>query len=186
MKKIALEIVALKHSVAQTKSYAVVLAEVDGVRELSIVIGDAEARAIAIAIEHMPMPRPLTHDLLINMLDQFTIELKEVFIYKLEEGTFYAYLICNQYGEDIAIDARTSDALAVAVRVNCPIYIDEHILKIASKKTKETKASDKAPQNPYASMSTAELQAELDIYLENEEYDKAIPIRDEINRRNNQ
>ena len=76
MKKVALEIVALKHSVAQTKSYAVVLAEVDGVRELSIVIGYAEARAIAIAIEHMPMPRPLTHDLLINMLDQFTIELK--------------------------------------------------------------------------------------------------------------
>ncbi len=186
MKKVALEIVALKHSVAQTKSYAVVLAEVDGVRELSIVIGDAEARAIAIAIEHMPMPRPLTHDLLINMMDQFNIELKEVFIYKLEEGTFYAYLNCHQYGEEIAIDARTSDALAVAVRVNCPIFIDDQILKIASKKTKETKASEKTAQNPYAAMSTAELQAELDMYLENEEYDKAIPIRDEINRRNNQ
>ena len=186
MKKVALEIVALKHSVAQTKSYAVVLAEVDGGRELSIVIGDAEARAIAIAIEHMPMPRPLTHDLLINMLDQFNIELKEVFIYKLEEGTFYAYLNCHQYGEEIAIDARTSDALAVAVRVNCPIFIDDQILKIASKKTKEIKTSEKTDQNPFANMSTAELQAELDIYLENEEYDKAIPIRDEINRRNNQ
>jgi protein-arginine kinase activator protein McsA len=72
------------------------------------------------------------------------------------------------------------------VRVNCPIFIDDQILKIASKKTKETKTSEKTAQNPYAAMSTAELQAELDMYLENEEYDKAIPIRDEINRRNNQ
>src|SRR5215217_133738 len=117
MKKIELEIVALSHSITQTHSYAVVLGEVDGLRRLPIVIGGFEAQAIAVALERMQPSRPLTHDLFANFMAAFSIELNEVLIYKLEEGIFFAQLVCHgPDGDTVEIDARTSDALALAVR----------------------------------------------------------------------
>ena len=131
MKKIELDIVALSHSVSQSHNYAVVLGEQHGSRRLPIVIGGFEAQAIAVAMEKMTPNRPLTHDLFKNALETFTIELKEVVINNLLDGIFYARLVCLKDGELIEIDSRTSDALAMAVRFDCPIYTYEFILDAA-------------------------------------------------------
>src|SRR5215217_2030251 len=120
MKKIELEIVALSSSVTQTHSYAVVLGEINGLRRLPIVIGAFEAQAIVVALERIKPSRPLTHDLFYNFMLSFNIELQEVLIYKLEEGIFFAQLVCSNGKEVIEIDSRTSDALALAVRIGCP------------------------------------------------------------------
>ena len=128
MKKIQLDIVALSHSVTQSHNYAVVLGEQDGSRRLPIVIGGFEAQAIAVAMERMTPNRPLTHDLFKNVLLTFDIDLQEIIINNLQDGIFYAKLICLRNGELIEIDSRTSDALAMAVRFECPIYTYEFIL----------------------------------------------------------
>ncbi len=199
MKKIELEIVALSHSITQSHSYAVVLGEVNGLRRLPIVIGGFEAQAIAIALEKMKPARPLTHDLFTNFMHIFNIELAEVVINKLEEGIFYAKLICfGPSGEPIEIDARTSDALALAVRVNCRIFTFGNILDSAGLFLDQNESMElgeqPAKENPSGEISTAkqdlkrmtldELQELLKKVLEQEDYVSAISIRDEINRRN--
>ena len=127
MKKIELEILALSHSVTQSHSYAVVLGEVGGTRRLPIVIGGFEAQAIAVELEKMKPARPLTHDLLRNVCDMFNIELDHIVINNLVEGIFYAQLVCKQGGETFEIDSRTSDAIALAVRFECPdLYVRIH------------------------------------------------------------
>ena len=131
MKKIELDIVALSHSVTHSNNYAVVLGEQDGVRRLPIVIGGFEAQAIAVAMERMTPSRPLTHDLFKNSMDTFDITLKEIVINNLLDGIFYARLVCEKNGEVLEIDSRTSDALAMAVRFECPIYTYEFILDAA-------------------------------------------------------
>ncbi len=202
MKKIELEIVALSHSITQTHSYAVVLGEVNGLRRLPIVIGGFEAQAIAVALERMQPSRPLTHDLFANFMTTFSIELSEVVIYKLEEGIFYAKLVCRHEGEYIEIDSRTSDALALAVRANCRIWTYENILDVAGlylDQTVDTPQNEPAatdpPQNPATassrvdmdkdmkSMDLEELNKLLQQVLEQEDYVRAISIRDEINSR---
>ena len=198
MKKIELEIVALSHSITQTHSYAVVLGEVDGLRRLPIVIGGFEAQAIAVALERMQPSRPLTHDLFANFMTTFGIELKEVIIYKLEEGIFFAKLICRHDGENIEIDSRTSDALAMAVRAGCKIYTYENILETAglyleqSDTAGEPGADDKSatvsvgkavPDADMKSLNLDELNKLLQKVLEQEDYVRAINIRDEINSR---
>ncbi|MFI5196629.1 MAG: bifunctional nuclease family protein [Chitinophagales bacterium] len=199
MKKIELEIVALSHSITQTHSYAVVLGEVDGLRRLPIVIGGFEAQAIAVALERMQPSRPLTHDLFANFMTTFGIELKEVIIYKLEEGIFFAKLICRHDGENIEIDSRTSDALAMAVRSNSKIYTYENILETAglyleqAEPTSEPEAENKpgaipagnkeVPNVDMKSMNLEELNKLLQKVLEQEDYVRAINIRDEINSR---
>jgi uncharacterized protein len=205
MKKIELEIVALSHSITQTHSYAVVLGEVSGLRRLPIVIGGFEAQAIAVALERMEPSRPLTHDLFANFMATFNIELNEVLIYKLEEGIFFAQLVCQGADGDIVeIDARTSDALALAVRAGCRIYTYENILETAglfldqsegggteegTEKPTETRSSAGAKvssggtDKDLKSMSIDDLNALLQQVLEQEDYVRAIPIRDEINSR---
>ncbi len=148
MKKIELEIVALSHSITQTHSYAVVLGEVDGLRRLPIVIGGFEAQAIAVALERMQPSRPLTHDLFANFMTTFGIELTEVLIYKLEEGIFFSKLMCRHEGENVEIDSRTSDALAMAVRANCKIYTYENILEMAGLYLEQTDVPAEASQEP--------------------------------------
>jgi bifunctional DNase/RNase len=202
MKKIELEIVALSHSITQTHSYAVVLGEVSGLRRLPIVIGGFEAQAIAVALERMEPSRPLTHDLFANFMATFNIELTEVIIYKLEEGIFFAQLICQHEGETVEIDARTSDALALAVRAGCRIYTYENILdtaglfldqtesgtgeesdRPAERKEMGTKVSAGNADKDLKSMSLEDLNNLLQQVLEQEDYVRAIPIRDEINSR---
>lgn len=192
--KIELEIVALSHSVTQTHSYAVVLGEVNGVRKLPIVIGGFEAQAIAVALENMQPTRPLTHDLMKNMMSVFNLNLSEVLIHRIHEGIFFAKLICNSASETIEIDSRTSDALALAVRFDAPIYTYDSILDSAGlqmddttptemPETKKTKGKIATPKNELASLSISELQKLLEEVLEKEDYIRAAQIRDEINRR---
>lgn len=190
--KIELDIVALSHSNTQMNNYAVVLGEADGVRRLPVVIGSAEAQSIAVAMERMKPTRPLTHDLFKNSMEKFGIDLQEVIISNLIDGVFYARLVCLKDGDTVEIDSRTSDALALAVRFNCPIYTYQFILEAAgivldpaateeggkrsgtTKRKKKEKLEDK---------SVEELNKMLDEVLANEQYESAAKIRDEINRR---
>ena len=196
MKKIELEIVALSHSITQTHSYAVVLGEVNGLRRLPIVIGGFEAQAIAVALERMQPSRPLTHDLLKNFMNAFNVELQEIIISDLQEGIFYSKLVCINEHDTVEIDSRTSDALALAVRFGCPIYTFDHILESAGilmddapgKKKKGTAAtsptvSETGNKDDLSGLSIEELNNLLNEVLEQEDYIRAISIRDEINKR---
>lgn len=192
MKKIELEIVALSHSITQTHSYAVVLGELNGLRRLPIVIGGFEAQAIAVALEKMQPSRPLTHDLMKNFMNAFNVELHEVIISDLNDGIFYAKLICTDKKDTLEIDSRTSDALALAVRFGCPIYTYENILEqagISMEEPEGKRGERKTPETPSESeenlsaMSLEELNQLLKEVLEHEDYIRAISIRDEINSR---
>lgn len=194
MKKIELEIVALSHSITQTHSYAVVLGEVNGLRRLPIVIGGFEAQAIAVALERMNPSRPLTHDLMKNFMLAFNVELHEVVITDLQEGIFYSKLVCSSENDTVEIDSRTSDALALAVRFGCPIFTFDNILESAGilmdndeKKKKTAAVSTPEPvstaKNDLKNLSLEELETLLNEVLEQEDYIKAIAIRDEIKLR---
>jgi bifunctional DNase/RNase len=190
MKKIELEIVALSHSITQTNSYAVVLGEVNGLRRLPIVIGGFEAQAIAVALERMKPTRPLTHDLMKNFMLAFNVDLHEVLIADLQEGIFYSKLLCSSDADTVEIDSRTSDALALAVRFGCPIYIYETIFDIAGVENPDQgvieESPTKAEPSPYEDlkkMSLEDLNTLLNEVLEQEDYIRAIAIRDEINTR---
>jgi len=197
MKKIELEIVALSHSVTQSHNYAVVLGETEGSRRLPIVIGSFEAQAIAVAMERMSPNRPLTHDLFKSTLDTFHVELKEIVINNLLDGIFYARLICLKDGDLYEIDSRTSDALAMAVRYNCPIYTYEFILDAAGVSLEEAEDQTQPVRERSssgsssvvvrgASLSSYSIEAltqMLEEVLGEENYERAAEIRDEINRR---
>ena len=126
-----MDIIALSHSVTQSHSFAVVLGEVGGTRRLPIVIGGFEAQAIAVALDNMKPSRPLTHDLMKALCDTFDIQLEYIFISKLLDGVFYSNLVCKRGDHVFEVDSRTSDALALAVRFDCPIYVEEGILNEA-------------------------------------------------------
>lgn len=187
MEKILLNIVTLTQSITQAQNFAVVLAEADGNRRLPIVIGNAEAQAIAVALEGMIPSRPLTHDLFKNTLDTFKIKLKEVVINELVDGIFYANLICSFRNEVFDIDARSSDAIALAVRFDCPIYTFEKVLQEAGVVLDEGQRPKAPRRKPspkgLASYSISELNNLLDKTVESEDYEKAAKIRDELNRR---
>jgi len=192
MQKIELEIVALSHSITQSNSYAVILGEVGGSRRLPIVIGGFEAQAIAVALENMHPSRPLTHDLMKNFMSSFDIGLQEVYICDLQEGIFYSKLVCYTANDTIEIDSRTSDALALAVRFGCPIFVHESILAqagLAGENASIAPAANLQPDNAVANdslsnLSIAELNELLNEVLEQEDYIRAIDIRDEIAKRN--
>jgi bifunctional DNase/RNase len=192
MQKIELEIVALSHSITQSNSYAVILGEVGGSRRLPIVIGGFEAQAIAVALENMHPSRPLTHDLMKNFMTSFDIALQEVYICDLQEGIFYSKLVCFTANDTIEIDTRTSDALALAVRFGCPIYVYENILDQAGVASEQVQGEASQPletstakkENDLSSLTLSELNDLLNEVLEQEDYIKAIDIRDEIAKRN--
>lgn len=198
MKKIKLEIVGLTFSQTQTGAYALVLGEEEGKRRLPIIIGGFEAQAIAVELENMQPTRPLTHDLFRNFAVEFDIHIDEVIIYNLKEGIFYSKLICNNGTETREIDARTSDAIAMAVRFNCPIYTYEFILSGAGvvmdeaaeeekpKKTRSSAVRDQpatSGETEYSALSIDELKESLMKAIDEEAYETASKIRDELNRR---
>lgn len=207
MQKIELEISGLSHTITQSQSYAVLLSEVGGMRKLPIVIGAFEAQAIAVAIEKVVINRPLSHDLIKNLFTIFNISLREVLIDNLQDGIFYSKLICEKDGQEIEVDSRTSDALALAVRFNCPIYTFEFILETAGaiineqdKKEEDDDDDDEeidddtaeivgaalsADADDIALMSLKELNDKLKEYLDKEDYESAARIRDEIEQRKN-
>jgi len=195
MEKVKLEIVGLSYSQTQSGAYALVLAEVGGKRRLPIIIGGFEAQAIAIELEKMTPTRPLTHDLFKSFALSFDIKVTEVIIYNLIEGIFYAKLICERDGQTTEIDARTSDAIAVGVRFNCPVYTYESILSSAGILLEEGAMEDELSEtdtdeegevtiesNP-EDATVEELEAQLSLAIENEDYEKASKLRDLINKR---
>ncbi len=194
VKKLKLEIVGLSYSQTQTGAYALVLGEAKGKRRLPIIIGGFEAQAIAIELEKMTPSRPLTHDLFKSFAETFNILVNEVIIYNLVEGIFFAKLICNDGTRDVEIDARTSDAIALAVRFDCPIYTYEFILSsagiILEDQSSLTEAGATEPvsventgDGEFGSRSTEELKEMLNQALSDEEYERASKIRDELNQR---
>jgi len=193
--KIKLEISGLSYSQTQTGAYALVLSEAKGNRSLPIIIGSFEAQAIAIELEDMKPSRPLTHDVFKNFAAAFGIMLQEVVIYNLQEGVFYAKLICSgPSGDKTEIDARTSDAIALAVRFKCPVYTFEFILKNAGviidedaeiRTQDEDKDADSTEdnKNPLSSKTVDQLEEMLRDALENEDYELASSLRDELTAR---
>src|ERR1700761_7604096 len=197
MKKIKLDIVGLSYSQTQSGAYALVLGEVSGRRRLPIIIGAFEAQAIAIEIEKMTPSRPLTHDLFKSFAQAYHINIQEIIIYNLVDGIFYSKLICSDGKKVIEIDARTSDAIAMAVRFDCSIYTYEFILSSAGiviegndfvylENMADAAAEEKnvaSPSSGYASLSNDDLKSKLQEALMEEAYEKAAKIRDELNRR---
>jgi bifunctional DNase/RNase len=201
MNKVKLNVLGISYSQTQTGAYALVLAEENGRRRIPIIVGGFEAQAIAIQLEGLKPPRPLTHDLFLNFARTFNVDLLEVTVYKLEEGVFYSKLTCDNGQRIIEIDARTSDAIALALRFKCPIYTNEEILKKAGiilDFEKESAVQNAGDQQPAARQvkvqdttftdelkhnNLQELQELLDEAISDEDYEKASLIRDEINRR---
>ena len=199
MKKVRLEIVGLSYSQTQSGAYALVLGESLGSRRLPIIIGGFEAQAIAIELEKMSPSRPLTHDLFKAFAQTFEITVTEVLIYNLVEGIFYAKLICTDGAREVEIDARTSDAIALAERLNCEIYTYEFILKSAGSVLDDEAEGITAADEPtitaaepaenvisgdeYKSKSSEELKNLLQSALDEEKYEMASKIRDELNQR---
>ncbi|MEI6680421.1 MAG: bifunctional nuclease family protein [Mariniphaga sp.] len=197
MKKVKLNILGLSYSQTQTGAYALVLSEADGNRRIPIIIGAVEAQAIAIQLEGLKPPRPLTHDLFLNVALAFNIEIAEVFIHKLEEGIFYAEIVCVQNTNRIRVDSRTSDAIALALRFECPIFTTEEIIEKAgiimefddvgevSNEPEDFENMQKGSVRhiDYSEYSIEELNELLDVAITDEDYEKASEIRDEINKR---
>lgn len=193
--KIQLTIIGLTAGHSQRNSYTLILGEEDGLLKLPVVIGSYEAQSIALIIEGLTPQRPLTHDLMFETLTQFGIEIKEVIIDQLKEGVFYAKLITLQNGEEYAIDSRTSDAIALALRAKCSIYTYKNILNDAGVAHENDLdeldepshiAEDKAKPvkvNILQKMTLLQLDKELEKAIQVEDYDRAALVRDEINLR---
>lgn len=206
MSLVKLTIKGISYSQTQNGAYALILNEADGERTLPIVIGAFEAQSIAIALEkEIKPPRPLTHDLFKSFADRFDIVVKQVIIHKLVDGVFYSSIICERDKIEEIIDARTSDAIALALRFNAPIFTYKNILDKAGiyfnaktaeiegqnpndegiLSTPETFGSDSEgkPGNTYVSSSLSELHEALEKAVQDEDYEKAAKIRDEISKR---
>ena len=209
MSLVRLNIKGISYSQTQNGAYALILNEVEGERKLPIVIGAFEAQSIAIALEReIKPPRPLTHDLFKTFSDKFDIKIKQIIIHKLIDGVFYSSIISENKDKEEIIDARTSDAIAIALRFNAPIFTYKNILDKAGiylnlapdeniKKEEETLLEEKTAEtekvaiedNPeeqnsiYKGKTTKELEILLEEAVQNEDYEKAAKIRDEIDNR---
>lgn len=207
MSLVKLTIKGISYSQTQNGAYALILNEADGDRKLPIVIGAFEAQSIAIALEkEIKPPRPLTHDLFRNFADRFDIVVKQVIIHKLVDGVFYSSIICERDKIEEIIDARTSDAIALALRFNAPIFTYKNILDKAGIYLKAnpqeggdkgTHEMDQVLSNPetfgmeesnkagdaYTKLSLSELNELLEGAVQDEDYEKAAKIRDEISKR---
>lgn len=198
MNLVQLLINGISYSQTQNGAYALILSEIEGERKLPIVIGTNEAQSIAIAIEkEIKPPRPLTHDLFKNFCVRFDIKFKQVIIHKLVDGVFYSSVICERDGIEEIIDSRSSDAIALAIRFEAPIYTYENILKKAGVVLKIEKEIDEKSllkdlfsdesseklETDFKEKSTKELEELLKIAVQNENYESAAKIRDEISNR---
>lgn len=193
MKRVKLKVMGISYSQTQSGAYALILIEEDGERRIPIIIGGFEAQAIVIKLENLDPPRPLTHDLFKKFADEFNITVKEVMISRLEEGVFFSKLICSNGIKEYSIDSRTSDAVALALRFDCPIYITEEILEKAgitiNPSDSELSAGTESDSlfepesNKYDSYSDDELYKLIDEAVKTEDYERAAAVRDEIEKR---
>ena len=193
MKRVKLKVLGISYSQTQSGAYALILVEENGERRVPIIIGGFEAQAIVIKLENLDPPRPLTHDLFRSFAAEFNVSIIEVMIYKLEEGVFYSRLLCNNGEKEISIDSRTSDAVALALRFGCPIYITEEILEKAGITVTPAEAdissdteSDtlfETGNSKFENYSDEELYKMIDEAVKTEDYERAASIRDEIDKR---
>jgi uncharacterized protein len=193
MKRVKLKVMGISYSQTQSGAYALILLEENGERRIPIIIGGFEAQAIVIKLENLDPPRPLTHDLFKKFADEFNISITEVMIYKLEEGVFFSKLVCSNDVKTYSIDSRTSDAVAIALRFGCPIYISEEILEKAGitvsasdgdiSASTDTDTIFETETTKYGSYSDEELYKLLDEAVKTEDYERAASIRDEIEKR---
>jgi bifunctional DNase/RNase len=193
MKRVKLKVMGISYSQTQSGAYALILVEEKGDRRIPIIIGGFEAQAIVIKLESLDPPRPLTHDLFKNFADVFNISVVEVMIYKLEEGVFFSKLVCNNGEKEFSIDSRTSDAVAIALRFGCQIYITEEILEKAGITINPADAEISAANDvgsllepdrtKYDSYSDEELYKMIDEAVKTEDYERAAAVRDEIEKR---
>lgn len=192
MEKIPLKLLGMINSQSQSGAYTLILGEIEGKRRLPILINGFEAQAILFHIEQIKIPRPLTHDLFKNFADTFNISFIEVIISKFAQGIFYATLLCDDGNGVQEIDSRTSDAIALAVRFNCPIYTYEAVLSGAGVSIDEepdiddlaTGGLSQSDDYDYDKFTISELEEMMNEAIEKEEYEKASSLRDAINRRN--
>jgi bifunctional DNase/RNase len=205
MGKIKLNVLGISYSQTQSGAYALVLSEEEGNRRIPIIVGGFEAQAIAIELEGLTPPRPLTHDLFKNFSDSYGIRIREVNIHKLEEGVFFANILCDNGDHQVTLDARTSDAIALALRFKCPIFTTDEIVEKAGivldfekgsgleqaedpedsiDLTESTGKPVKRAIHPdFSDTSMDELMTLLADAVAKEDYERASVIRDEINRR---
>ena len=187
MDLIQLKVNRISYSQSQNGAYALILEEVDGDRKLPIVIGGFEAQSIAIALEkNIDPPRPLTHDLFKNFAHNFDIKIKQIIINKLIDGIFYSSLICEQNKVEEIIDTRTSDAVALAIRFDSPIYTYSKILENAGiilKKEIDGENAENLLPDEYKTLTLKQLNKKISDAIENEDYELAAKLRDEINQR---
>lgn len=191
MNRIRLEIIGMSYSQSQSGAYALILGEVGGKRRLPIIIGGFEAQAIAIELEKMKPSRPLTHDLFKNFADTYSVRIREVIIDKFREGIFFAKLICVQDNIETELDARTSDAVALAIRFHCPIFTQEKILTDAGILMDDANPSfgakplkeEVTESNEFENSTLNELNIMLKKAVDSEDYELASIIRDEIQKR---
>ncbi len=187
MEKVELRFLRITYSHTHAGAYALILSEVHGDRRLPIIIGEVEAQAIAIQVENIKPARPLTHDLFKNVADTLGFQLKEVIINDLVEGIFHAKLVVEQNGNEVEIDARSSDAIALALRFQCPIHTYEFILGAAGLKVEEgeeeAEEEGKKTRGEKKATTIEELRSMLEEALDNEDYERASKLRDEIKRR---
>ena len=192
MEKIKLEVLGLSYSQTQAGAYALILSVKDSDQRIPIIIGGFEAQSIAIHLESLKPPRPLTHDLFHTFARNYTISLREVSIYKLEEGVFFSKLYFEHNGQTSVIDSRTSDAVALALRFDCPIYTTEDIVEKAgiilnvSEEKSITNEDKNEDIEQSIKLSITELKTLLENAIKDEDYEKASIIRDEINKRENE
>ncbi|MBK7131793.1 MAG: bifunctional nuclease family protein [Bacteroidales bacterium] len=193
MKRVKLKVTGISYSQTQSGAYALILNEENGDRRIPIIIGGFEAQAIVIKLENLDPPRPLTHDLFKKFADEFSIAVSEVMIYKLEEGVFFSKLVCNNGVKEYSIDSRTSDAVALALRFDCPIFITEEILEKAGITVSQSESDTSPSAEPdnvfatesgkYSSYTDEELYKMIDDSVKTEDYERAASIRDEIEKR---
>ena len=195
MNKVALEIMGMSYSESQTGAYVLIMGDKNSQRRIPIVIGSNEAQSIAMGIERQKNSRPLTHDLFLKFAINFNIHLKEVVINRFREGIFYAVLVCEHLGELSMIDARPSDAIALAVRCGCGIFAYESVMDeagiIMDDENQILDNEEEAEDSPIINteeeslqqLSETELEDLLQIAIEDEDYEKAAQIRDELNAR---
>jgi bifunctional DNase/RNase len=193
MKRVKLKVMGISYSQTQSGAYALILVEENGDRRIPIIIGGFEAQAIVMKLENLDPPRPLTHDLFKKFADEFNISVIEVMIYKLEEGVFFSKLVCNNGEKEYSIDSRTSDAVAIALRFGCPIYITEDILKKAGiivnpsdseiSTVNEVDGIFDSEKSKYDTYSDEELYKIIDEAVKTEDYERAAAVRDEIEKR---
>src|SRR5450759_933087 len=193
MKRIKLKVMGISYSQTQSGAYALILIEENGDRRIPIIIGGFEAQAIVIKLENLDPPRPLTHDLFKKFADEFNISVIEVMIYKLEEGVFFSKLVCNNGEKEYSIDSRTSDAVAIALRFGCPIFITEDILEKAGitinptgaeiSTVNEVESFFEPEKTKYDTYSDEELYKMIDEAIKTEDYERAASVRDEIEKR---